>query len=42
MEIGKSLEQHIGVLGLYSILKLLFWPYRDVYTRSREQEAILQ
>ena len=32
MEIDKSLEQHIGMLGLYSILKLLFWPYRDVYT----------
>jgi hypothetical protein len=42
MEIDKSLEQHIGVLDTYSILKFLFWPYRDVYTRSREQEAILQ
>ena len=42
MEIDKSLEQHIGVLDIYSILKFLFWPYRDVYTRSREQEAIPQ
>lgn len=42
MEIDKSLEQHIGVLDMYSTLKFLFGPYRDVYTRSREQEAILQ
>ena len=42
MEIGKSLEQYTGVLDMYSTLKFLFGPYRDVYTRSREQEAILQ
>lgn len=38
----KSLELHIGGLDMYSILKLLFWPYRDVCTKRREQEAILQ
>lgn len=35
MEIDKSLEQHIGGLDMYSILKLLFWSYRHHHKEWR-------